>query len=589
MEQSYSKKCRYSVLLIICIAWMVIFNRSLVFVSSEMSTHKLIVIALNVFVIVVFPALMTFLPVLSSITDRFLRWLTGILRAIKRNWKHLLIYLGAAIIAWGLSWLFEYAIICHILQEAANDSRRVLIFAILLLGITIYAFRRRAGRKPEQFFAVVAFILGVMLIRVSPATLGVMVDDETHYARVLAEANLFDGSRLDVENKLLAEFTESVFNKLAYDRESRDAYYAELNAMYEQKNVVSPNVRLHGIWSLSYVPSAIGMIVGQGLSLSYVHVVMCGKLFNLLFYIAIFYWAIRKISYGKVLVATIGMIPTCIYMASNYSYDPWLIGFTVLSYAYFFYEIQNPEKKLETKSVVCMLLFLLLGCMPKAVYCVLGLPFLFMPKDKFKDKKQRLWYYMPVIVAGVALVGTFLVPALMHGVGEGDLRGGDGINANAQLSYILSHPVQYMKVLKNFLMNYLSVNMTQSYLQNYFYFGNGKFVGLTSSILLIVAFLDKRNEKGMTLPIRISGVAASLLAAVTCATVMYIVFTPVASEQIFGCQGRYLLPAVFPFLMSISPDKIENRINPHAFVMVPLLLLATTFMYNVYTMCIALY
>lgn len=589
MEQSFSKRCRYFVLLIFCVAGMVIFDRSLVFVSSQMTIHKLIVIALNIFAIGVVPFAFALIPLLAKATDAMLRWFMKCIEKIQRNWKKVLLYTGLGIAGWGAAWLLENCIISRVLHESANDSRRVFVFAIILLGIAVYGFRKRAGQKPEQFFAVAALILGGVLIRISPATLGIMADDETHYARVLAEANLFDGSCLDVEQKMLDEFTQSVYYKLAYDRESRADYYAELNAMYEQKNVIHPSVRLHGIWSLSYVPSAIGTIVGQGLSLSFVHVFMLGKLFNLLFYVMLFYFAIKKIPYGKTLLAVFGLVPTSIFMASNYSYDPWVIGFIVLAYSFFFYEIQNPDKKLEAKNVVCMIVFLILGCMPKAVYCVLGLPFLFMPKAKFKDKKQRLMYYMPVAIAGVALLATFAVPALIQGVGSGDSRGGEGINANAQLAYILSDPIAYARVFFHFLKDYLSFGNMQSYMQRYFYFGNGDFYVPVFVILVIVAFLDKKKATNQRILVRISCVAASLLAVAACATVMYIVFTPVGFEQIFGCQGRYILPAMIPFLVAISPDVFDNKINPQIFTIVPMMFVSSTFLYNVYNMSVALY
>ena len=589
MEQSFSKRCRYFVLLIFCVTGMVIFDRSLVFMSPQMTIHKLIVIALNIFVIGVVPFAFALIPWLARATEAMLRWFMKCIEKIQRNWKKVLLYTGLGIAGWGAAWLLENCIISRVLHESANDSRRVFVFAIILLGIAVYGFRKRAGQKPEQFFVVAALILGGMLIRISPATLGIMADDETHYARVLAEANLFDGSCLDVEQKMLDEFTQSVYYKLAYDRESRADYYAELNAMYEQKNVIHPSVRLHGIWSLSYVPSAIGTIVGQGLSLSFVHVFMLGKLFNLLFYVMLFYFAIKKIPYGKTLLAVFGLVPTSIFMASNYSYDPWVIGFIVLSYSFFFYEIQNPDKKLEAKNVVCMIVFLILGCMPKAVYCVLGLPFLFMPKAKFKDKKQRLMYYMPVAIAGIALLATFAVPALIQGVGSGDSRGGEGINANAQLAYILSDPIAYARVFFHFLKDYLSFGNMQSYMQRYFYFGNGDFYVPVFVIRVIVAFLDKKKATNQRNLVRISCVAASLLAVAACATVMYIVFTPVGSEQIFGCQGRYILPAMIPFLAAISPDVFDNKIKPQIFTIVPMILVSSTFLYNVYNMSVALY
>lgn len=590
MEQTYSKKSRYLVLLIFCVAGMVIFDRSLVFVSAQMSIHRLIVIALNIFVIGAIPAVFALVPGFTKITDCVLAWFVNLVKTCKRNWKNILKYACLVAAAWVAAWILENCLLHAVLHEAANDSRRVFIFAILTLGIAVYGFRKRAGRKPEQFFAVVALILGCMLIRISPAMLGTMVDDETHYARVLAEANLFDGSRLDVEQKTLDDYALGIMNKFGYDRETRNAYYAQINAMYEQKKVVSPNVRLHGIWSFAYIPMAVGTIVGQGLSLSFVHTFMLAKFFNLLFYILLMYVAIRKVSYGKVLLATIGMIPTCIFMAANYSYDPWVIGFVVLAYAYFFYEIQNPEKKLETKNAICMLVFLVAGCMPKAIYIVLGIPFLFMPKSKFASKKQRFWYYMPVLAAGLALAATFVVPMLIHGIGEGDTRGGEDIDATAQLAYVLTNPGKFASVIASFLKNeFFTVANMQTYLQRYFYFGYGEFYGFAMGVIVVTAFLDKRDAEGMTVGVRISGVAASFLAAVACAAVMYLVYSPVGGTQIGGCQGRYLLPMLFPFLVCVTPDKIDNRMNPHAFAMVPSLLLAATFFYNIYNMCVALY
>lgn len=316
---------------------------------------------------------------------------------------------------------------------------------------------------------------------------------------------------------------------------------------------------------------------------------MMGKFFNLLCYALLIYFAIRRIRYGKVLLAAFGLLPTNLYMAANYSYDPWVIGWIVLAFAYYFEEIQNPDRPLQWKNVIRMVGFLLLGCMPKAVYCVMALPFLFMPKKKFTSKKMRMCYYLPVIIVGAALLGSFLIPVLANGAGAGDVRGGTGVNADAQLAYIFAHPGEYMGVLARFLKQYLSVGNAQSYLQMYFHFGNGAFVGTTLSILVVTAFLDRQPEETLGFGVRLSTFAAGILAVVACATAMYIAYTSVASAEIGGCQGRYFLPAVFPILMAIAPDRIDNRMNRNVFTMVPLMMLAGTFLYNIYGFCVCLY
>lgn len=84
---------------------------------------------------------------------------------------------------------------------------------------------------------------------------------------------------------------------------------------------------------------------------------MMGKFFNLLCYVLLIYFAIRRIRYGKVLLAAFGLLPTNLYMAANYSYDPWVIGWIVLAFAYYFEEIQNPDRPLQWKNVICMVGF----------------------------------------------------------------------------------------------------------------------------------------------------------------------------------------------------------------------------------------
>ena len=547
MKPQYSKKCRYGIWLILCIAGMVIFDRSLVFVPNQgFNAHMKVAVVINVFAIGIFPVLMTFVPGLTYVTDCMLAAFAAWIRCVRANWRKAGFYVLLVAGAWLLSFVLEYLVVAKLLSQEANASRQALIFTVLLLGIVIYGFRNE-------------------------------------------EANFFDGARLEVENKLMTEYEATIFDKFAYDRESRKEYYAELNALYDEKKVDHPDYFERAIYSIAYLPAAIGTIVGEGLSLSFVHVFMMGKFFNLLCYALLIYFAIRRIRYGKVLLAAFGLLPTNLYMAANYSYDPWVIGWIVLAFAYYFEEIQNPDRPLQWKNVICMVVFLLLGCMPKAVYCVMALPFLFMPKKKFASKKMRMCYYLPVIIAGTALLGSFLIPVLANGAGAGDVRGGTGVNADAQLAYIFAHPGEYMGVLARFLKQYLSVGNAQSYLQMYFHFGNGAFVGTTLSILVVTAFLDRQPEETLGFGVRLSTFAAGILAVVACATAMYIAYTSVASAEIGGCQGRYFLPAVFPILMAIAPDRIDNRMNRNVFTMVPLMMLAGTFLYNIYGFCVCLY
>ncbi len=60
----------------------------------------------------------------------------------------------------------------------------------------------------------------------------------------------------------------------------------------------------------------------------------------LLTYALTVYFAIRKLKSGKMIMSVIALFPTNIVLASNYSYDPWVTGFSLLGTAYFVSEMQ---------------------------------------------------------------------------------------------------------------------------------------------------------------------------------------------------------------------------------------------------------
>ena len=95
--------------------------------------------------------------------------------------------------------------------------------------------------------------------------------------------------------------------------EEMTAYAEELNTMFgpefasnedifdiENEDAIGYRAQL-GTYSLAYVPSAVGIIIGKGLHLPFTQVLICGKMAILLTYIGIIYFAIKRLKYGKTL------------------------------------------------------------------------------------------------------------------------------------------------------------------------------------------------------------------------------------------------------------------------------------------------
>ena len=141
-----------------------------------------------------------------------------------------------------------------------------------------------------------------------------------------------------------------------------------------------------------------------------------------------------------------------------------------------------------------------------------------------------------------------------------------GANAVAQLGFILSSPISYVKILFDTLSTYyfvylttalgaqlgwLTINLNQSYVFSYF-------------ILLIFIFLTDQEKTRKKLQefekwwifLLCCGIVLLIF------TSLYIQWNAVRSELISGVQGRYFLPVVLLAVLLIDNHiKYNNRSN----------------------------
>ena len=576
----------YVVTLIIMILLMTIFANSFYWPYQEYSNRKLLVWLIVLLGIIIVPILSIRINIFSVCVKKILKKAIQTIEKARQNKKAIVVGICFIVVSLALSCVLTYFLSLVVLKSAFNI--RLLYVVLTLLGIVFFVVTnwKKAAERPEKMFAIFALMLGLFCIGVTPDRVGVSWDDQIHYGRTLEISNFLNGIKFeaDINNIGYAPFYQGT----GYDRESDYAYIENIEEMYETRGYQLSEFTDFGIWSLAYVPSAIGIILARGLGLSYLGMFNMGRLFNLLMYIGLIYFAIKRIKYGKVLIAAIGLNPTTIFMASTYSYDPWITGFTILGLAYFFAELQE-DTPLRTKNIIIMLSAITIGCLPKAIYFPLLFPLLFMPKRKFQSKRQRRYYYLAIVGLGVFLVATFLLPILLNGAGTGDARGGADVNSTEQIKFILENPFEYAKILYNFGLDYIALERSAKMLQGFAYAGTGHFYSIVSMTITVLAFLDRGEQEQNMFLVKGATLFANAVAMVLASTALYISFTAVGSDTIAGMQGRYLIPTIYPALYSIGLGGTTNKINKNAFVCVPLLIIAITFIYNLTEFCVIHY
>lgn len=496
-----------------------------------------------------------------------------------------------------------------------NEFRAAFIF-ICISTIVLFVFLRRdLEKKPENVFLGIAFIIGCLYVYCLPSEVFISWDEAIHYYRAvslsrcitgkanIAEAWLYQNNGLRPEN--FREISSLIQNQQM------------LQSMYDTgvTTAIQADYLKH-IWVICYIPSALALWFGRILHLPYVMIFYLGCFANLSLYMFLCYAAIKKVKSGKMIIVVVSLMTTAVFLAARYSYDTWVTGFYILGISYFIAAMQQKEV-LSVHELIIMWGALFFGSFAKAIYFPIMGCLLLIPADRFMMKKQYIQFkilvlssigmlaasmvlsviYLPFIliilyivcyliyqvahkwskkqciifggigtligICGMLVLAYMVIPGLL---GPGDLRGGK-VNASAQFLSILQHPIEYLKVLWNFLSKtYLNYGANDGWAYNLgslAYLGLSKLKFIPTLLLILVSVTDKNQYDIWKRENSVRWIMIFLILITICmiATVLYISFTPYGAKEILGCQARYLIPLFLPFCALIGSSKIQNCMN----------------------------
>lgn len=448
--------------------------------------------------------------------------------------------------------------------EISNDfslnSVRICFFAVCLFMLyLILAAGKKTWNmmreKPQWFFAVTAFLFGGLLI-MGIGTNQISYDE---YAHAKSAYKLSFGSTIETTEAAM----QMVGNTLPYFNNPEERRLVEdYEDLMNDPSYIAPDIghqsRFPRAETRVYYPMAAGFYLGRILHVSFADMVALAKLGNLLCYIVIVFWAIKKAKGYKMVVAAIGLLPNNIFIASALSYDALVTSCLLFGYVLLLNEILTPEEKVRPGNALLMLLSFVVGCLSKPVYIVMALMLWFLPAKKFQNKGMALLFKVSVtVLAGLMIYNIFFPTPVAGGdyqlvsnmAYSGDRRS-VGTSTIGQISYILENPLTYTKVLLKEMFGMLgSYTLFGVPFVGYAYLGTAPFWINWLLILLGVfaAMFTATKSKlgkgiGALTHLMNFGVAAIVFSS------MYISYTAVGSSQILGVQGRYFIPLFLPFL-----------------------------------------
>lgn len=450
---------------------------------------------------------------------------------------------------------------------------RVLALTLLLslLGILLLFYKEIKKVKKHTVFLFVSFVLGMSFIFITPKTVYISFDDQIHFSHSL---NPFRKS--EIKYSYAEELTEKgTFTRepIYFEaKEEKIEYYKYLNNIHRKtKNrVVQVSNERSFYGNIVYLPFYLGYKLSNCLNLNFITCFVIGKVFNLFLYSFLFYLAIKYSKYGKKVLFMIGLIPQCLFFATQYSYDSTIIAGLILATVCFINLIS--EERINKKYLLVFIFSVIWASLPKALYCPFMFLLLFIPNKKFDSKKQAIIFKSLIVLLTILILITFVLPAAT-GAMTADERG-DNASVSGQISYVMSNPTTFAKTIMLFTLetgweNFLGSKnfLYLPYLVNVKYFLFMYHIYLFALMYYIFnSNVSKSFNKKYRILFLLEIVAIWLLFCVA----LYLKFTKVGLNTISGIHPRYMLPlfAAMSFLFIYKDKEIQS--NDYLYVGIPI-------------------
>ena len=433
---------------------------------------------------------------------------------------------------------------------------KIWLIVMMLMGVIAMRVLPGLSAPDEPVHYVTAYRISDMLMFTQPE------DEEGH---VMIRARDFAVEDLDqeiedfkagkVDGTLI--FGQEMTERMYYEAENWPTLHPDVPGM-----TVSYQPRLETT-PLVYIPQALGITMARLLHLPSSLLITFGRVFNLLAFAIIIYAALKLMPFGKELMAASTLLPMTVTLAASMSYDALLIAGTY----YFIAVILDAAYRAETVSLshILRLTAVLAVIGPcKMVYGVILLLVFLIPKEKFKNKKQRaLAFLLPaaaLIISMLAVNLTVISRYVAPEAAAADVVWQEG-ETGWSIAYAIRHPLQTVRIVYDTVMyqsGYYHQTLVGAYL------GNADenldvpylVVMAFSAILLLLGL--KKPEEGSCLKKRDRLISAGVIALLILMLMgcMLIGWTPLSSIVILGVQGRYLLPVLPLLLLLISNNTV---------------------------------
>jgi uncharacterized membrane protein len=412
--------------------------------------------------------------------------------------------------------------------------------------------------KVEVSVLLILLLCGLPMIVLIPPGAG--YDEEDHLVRVweLSAFSLIPGQMSPQELRY-----PTVFRDFAYRQQGStgmidsDFWQTYSRATLYDRGFVHREIDTKSVYSpVLLLPQAIVMrLLGRVAHLPALLAFYLCRLTGLLSYLILIWLAVRQMPFGQWILLVLAVSPMALFQAATITPDTISNGIGFLFIAGCLRLAQVQEIGWSETGKLVVLIFLLFLAKLNLTPLIL-LPFLLILPSQFTSR--RLYVFLLVItfvlllieVAGWNWIASRNFGSLLL----------DEANPQAQLLHILGNPFVFLQtVLKDFLANGLFYVQGWINGYGYHYWTPPQVVAALFLLSLIAVVLTDSTAGQVNRKSRIVFILVCVAGYIATIASLYISYTPVGADQVFGVQGRYFIPLSLPLLLVLASFSWEKR------------------------------
>lgn len=317
---------------------------------------------------------------------------------------------------------------------------------------------------------------------------------------------------------------------------------------------------------LAYVPAAIGISAARIFKMTTVPLLYLGRFANLLFFVLMTWLAMRRLPFGKEVLAGVALLPMTLHLSASFSYDVMIMGCMFLFTAVCL-DLAYRKDKVSWADIVVLMVLMAVAGPCKMVYAAMMGLCLLIPVRKFGGWGR--WALAALAVGGAWAVSMYLVNSQVIAVYAGDtetyIQWAE--EPGYSLTLLLHQPMRLLRMFYQTILwqaEHYHLTMIGAYLGNLDKVLDVPYpvIVVFTVCLLELAFRKPGENLEMSKKQRVWVLAVCAGCAAATMGSMLIAWTPISSKVINGVQGRYFLPFLPVLLMALKNDTVvltKNR------------------------------